>query len=236
MAKKFPNTQFAITDYPVRGPAVLGQEGQAAREEHHGHHLQVGAAELPGRLPLRPDGEEGRRQHDQRDGRRQDPAGRLVHRRLQGGRGQVRARAPRCWSATRRTSSRRTSARRWPQNQIAAGSKVVFAVAGPCGFGALAAAKEAGRLGRRRRRRPVIPRPAHPDERGQAGRSRRLPLRPGGQGRHARRRATTSSSISRTAASRSARSARRCRRRTSRGSTRSRRRSSPARSRSRRTF
>ena len=30
------------------------------------------------------------------------------------------------------------------QNQIAAGSKVVFAVAGPCGFGALAAAKEAG--------------------------------------------------------------------------------------------
>ena len=29
-------------------------------------------------------------------------------------------------------------------NQIAAGSKVVFAVAGPCGFGALAAAKEAG--------------------------------------------------------------------------------------------
>ena len=30
------------------------------------------------------------------------------------------------------------------QNQIAAGSKVVFAVAGPCGFGALAAAEEAG--------------------------------------------------------------------------------------------
>jgi basic membrane protein A len=30
------------------------------------------------------------------------------------------------------------------QNQISAGSKVVFAVAGPCGFGALAAAKEAG--------------------------------------------------------------------------------------------
>ncbi len=30
------------------------------------------------------------------------------------------------------------------QNQIAAGAKVVFAVAGPCGFGALAAAKEAG--------------------------------------------------------------------------------------------
>jgi len=30
------------------------------------------------------------------------------------------------------------------ENQIAAGSKVVFAVAGPCGFGALAAAKEAG--------------------------------------------------------------------------------------------
>jgi basic membrane protein A len=29
-------------------------------------------------------------------------------------------------------------------NQISAGSKVVFAVAGPCGFGALAAAKEAG--------------------------------------------------------------------------------------------
>jgi len=30
------------------------------------------------------------------------------------------------------------------ENQIAAGAKVVFAVAGPCGFGALAAAKEGG--------------------------------------------------------------------------------------------
>src|SRR5207244_1381210 len=30
------------------------------------------------------------------------------------------------------------------ENQISAGSKVVFAVAGPCGFGALAAAKEGG--------------------------------------------------------------------------------------------
>ena len=61
------------------------------------------------------------------------------------------------------------------QNQIAAGSKVVFAVAGPCGLGALAGGEGAECLGRRRRRRPVVPRPAHPDERGQARRSRRLP-------------------------------------------------------------
>ena len=34
-----------------------------------------------------------------------------------------------------------------PQNQIDAGSQVVFAVAGPCGLGALDAAKESGNWG-----------------------------------------------------------------------------------------
>ena len=60
-------------------------------------------------------------------------------------------------------------------NQIARGSNIVFQVAGGCGLGALNGGGERGRLGNRRRRRPVVPRPAHPDERPEGSRLGRLP-------------------------------------------------------------
>ncbi len=68
-------------------------------------------------------------------------------------------------------------------NQIAAGSKVVFQVAGGCGLGALLADEAAEGLGHRRRRRPVLPRPAHTDERAEGRRQRGLPHLEGRPGR-----------------------------------------------------
>ena len=47
--------------------------------------------------------------------------------------------------------------------QIARGSKAVFA-AGGCGLGGASGGAGAGRLGHRRRQRPVVPRPAQPHE------------------------------------------------------------------------
>ena len=74
------------------------------------------------------------------------------------------------------------------QNQIAAGCEGRLRGRRPVRLRRPRGGEGGRRLGRRRRRRPVVPRPAHPDERGQARRSRRLPLRPGGPGRHARAR------------------------------------------------
>ena len=115
-------------------------------------------------------------------------------------------------------------------DQISKGSQVVFQVAGGCGLGALSAAAGRGRLGGRRRPRPVGPRPAHPHQRGEAGRhlgvrrhqgraGRDLPGRPG---RHLRPRQR--------GRRHRARSAPRCRRRSSTRSRASSSRSSTARS------
>ena len=68
-------------------------------------------------------------------------------------------------------------------NQIAEGSQVVFQVAGQCGLGALDAAKEKGVAGHRRRRRPGLPRRAHPLQRAEEGRRGRLRHGQGGPGR-----------------------------------------------------
>ena len=79
---------------------------------------------------------------------------------------------------------------------------------GSCGLGALAAAKEQGVWGIGVDNDQCVPRPAHPDERPEARRPRRLPddPRPSRTG-NVRRRRRTRSSPSRTAASGSARSA-----------------------------
>ena len=69
-------------------------------------------------------------------------------------------------------------------NQIAAGSKVVFQVAGGCGLGALARREAVEGVGDRRRRRPVLSRPARVDERAQGRRHGRVPHREGRAGRH----------------------------------------------------
>ena len=118
-------------------------------------------------------------------------------------------------------------------NQIQAGSKVVFQVAGGCGLGALDAARERRGVGDRRRRRPVVPRPAGPDERAEEGRRGRLPDDQERPGRRRGRADATSSSASPRTASGSARSRSRSRRKTSTTSTSSARRSRRARSTSR---
>ena len=144
VAKKFPNTQFAITDYPVEIPPFSDKKGKLLVKNITGITFKSEQQSyLVGCLSALMAKKGGGNTISATGGVKIPPVDSFIAG-LQGRRGEVRPRARRCWSATRRTSSRRTSARRWPQNQIAAGSKVVFAVAGPCGFGALAAAKEAG--------------------------------------------------------------------------------------------
>ena len=105
-------------------------------------------------------------------GRRQDPAGRLVHRRLPRRREEVRPGhegADRLLAGLHRPGQVQGGGAEPDRGRLARSSS---RVAGPCGLGALDGGEGGGRLGRRRRRRPVVPRPAHPDERGEARRPR----------------------------------------------------------------
>ena len=106
VAKQFPDTNFAIIDFPQAG--LEGQARQRARPA-----LQGERGRLPRRLPRRAGRQgEGRRPGDLLGRRPEDPAGRRLHRRLPGRREGGRARASRRSTATRRTSSTRRSARR----------------------------------------------------------------------------------------------------------------------------
>ena len=153
--EEVPGHDFAITDYSVEAAPFADKKGKPLYKNVEG--LTYAANEggcLVGVLAAQEGAEDGQ-QDDRRRRRHQDPAGRHLDRRLQVLRAEGRARARRCSSATRRTSSPPTSARRSPQNQIAQGAQVLFQVAGGCGLGTLKAADEAGHLGHRRRRRPV---------------------------------------------------------------------------------
>ncbi len=89
--------------------------------------------------------------------------------------------------------------------QIARGSKAVFAADGGCGLGGASGGAGARRLGHRRRQRPVVPRPAHPHERDEEGRRRGLRHDRGRDEGLASRAGATRSTTSRTAASATAR-------------------------------
>ena len=90
VAKKFPNTQFAITDYPVEIPPFSDKKGKLLVKNITGITFKAEQQSyLVGCLSALM-AKKGGGKHDQRDGRRQDPAGRLVHRRLRGRCGEVR--------------------------------------------------------------------------------------------------------------------------------------------------
>ena len=183
VAKKYPNTKFAIVD--VDQATLKGKPANVV-----GSAVPRGAGRLPRRVPRRARGEARRREQDQRRRRFQGAAGRPLHRRLPGGRegrraghrrqvgllpglgrpGEVqgaRAQPDRRRLEGRVPGCRRLRPRRAARRQGAEG------------------------VGHRRRRRPVVPRPARADERAQGRRQRGLPdleVGPGRdvQGRHQR--------------------------------------------------
>ena len=163
--------------------AVRRQEGHPAVQERRGPDLRGERVGLPGRRARGEGGAEGRQE------RRSAPSAASRSRRSTSGSratGTARrrpSRARRCWSATRRDFAATDKCETVAQNQIGQGAQVLFQVAGGCGLGTLKAADDGGHLGHRRRRRPVQRRQARPDERGQAGRQRRLPGDPAGEGR-----------------------------------------------------
>ena len=133
-AKKFPKTKFAIVDVDqatLKGkPANV--EGLLFREQEVGYLAGYLAA-----LEAKSAGGNRSAPSEASRSRRStatSPATRRARRR--------RCRASSSSGATRRTGTTRRSARSSALNQIAAGSKVVFQVAGGCGLGALLAAKE----------------------------------------------------------------------------------------------
>ena len=143
-AKQFPNVDFAITDYTVHKAPFVDKKGKSSTTNVEG--LTYAANEsgcLVGVLAAKMAQRMGGR-HDRRRRRHQDPAGRHLDRGLQVLRAEGRAGHEGPRPGTRRTSSRPTSARRSPQNQISQGAQVLFQVAGGCGLGTLKAADEAG--------------------------------------------------------------------------------------------
>ena len=103
----------------------------------------------------------------------------------------------------------RRRARPWRRTRSAPGAQVIFQVAGLCGDGALKEASKLGKWGIGVDADEYKRREAHPHERDQEDRRRRLARDRGRVERPRSRAARTSSSTSRTTASASARSARR---------------------------
>ena len=200
VAKRFPNTKFAIIDV-----TRSVHEGQAEERPR----ASCSRSRRPGTSPASPRPRSAQDERDQLGRRPQDPAGRRVHRRLPVWREEGRSRASRRSTATRRTSSTRRSARRSRSTRSGKGSDVVFQVAGGCGLGALQGAKEKKQVGHRRGHRPGLPRQARPDERHEEGRRRACSRRSSSPSRRRARVASTRCSPSRTRASVTARSARR---------------------------
>ena len=136
VAKSFPQTNFAIVDFP--SGALKGKPTNV-----HGLLFKEAEAGLPRRLHGRP--------LRQGEGRR---PGRLVRRRAEGARRRrlhrgLRGRREEGQPGRQDASSRysqdfvdQAKCKEIALNQIERGSQVVFAVAGQCGLGALDAAKE----------------------------------------------------------------------------------------------
>ena len=142
IAKKFPKSNFAIVDYSVHAPPFANKAGKPLFKNVVGltfatkeNSYMIGC--LAALMAKRAGGED-----DQRRRRDQDPR-------------PSRSSSPPTQQAPRSASRGRRRSRITPKNfvdqakckelalnQIARGSKVVFAVAGGCGLGALDAAKE----------------------------------------------------------------------------------------------
>ena len=113
--EKFPDTKFAITDYPVEAAPFADKKGKPLYTNVEGltYAATRAAASSASRGP----------QGAERARRRSAPSAASRSRRSTSGSRATRSarrwpcRAPRCSSATRRTSSPRTSARRWPRTR-----------------------------------------------------------------------------------------------------------------------
>ena len=137
MAKKYPDTKWAGVDMNAPATSRAASRRTSRAWSSRRTRSATRSATSP-RLMAKKDG----KHHRQLRRRHPGPGGRPLHRGLPGGRQGGRAEHQRSSTATRRTSSARTSARTSPSDQISKGSDVVFQVAGGCGLGALDAAKE----------------------------------------------------------------------------------------------
>ena len=142
VAKKFPNTQFAITDYPVEIPPFSDKTGKLLVKNITGITFKAEQQSyLVGCLSALMAKRAGGRTISATGGVKIPPVDSFI--------AGYKAGAAKCVRGTKvlvgysQDFIAQDKCKAVAQNQIAAGSKVVFAVAGPCGFGALAAAKEA---------------------------------------------------------------------------------------------
>jgi basic membrane protein A and related proteins len=143
VAKKFPNTQFAITDYPVEIPPFSDKTGKLLVKNITGITFKAEQQSyLVGCLSALMAKRAGGNTISATGGVKIPPVDSFI--------AGYKAGAAKCAPGTKvlvgysQDFLAQDKCKAVAQNQIAAGSKVVFAVAGPCGFGALAAAKEAG--------------------------------------------------------------------------------------------
>jgi basic membrane protein A and related proteins len=143
VAKKFPGTQFAITDYPVEIPPFSDKKGKLLVKNITGITFKSEQQSyLVGCLSALMAKKGGGNTISAVGGVKIPPVDSFI--------AGYRAGAGKCAPGTKvligysQNFVAQDICKSVAENQIAAGSKVVFAVAGPCGFGALAAAKEGG--------------------------------------------------------------------------------------------
>ena len=143
VAKKFPNSQFAITDYPVEIPPFSDKNGKLLVKNITGITFKAEQQSyLVGCLSALMAKKGGGNTISATGGVKIPPVDSFI--------AGYKAGAAKCVPGTKvlvgysQDFIAQDKCKAVADNQIAAGSKVVFAVAGPCGFGALAAAKEAG--------------------------------------------------------------------------------------------
>jgi basic membrane protein A len=143
VAKKFPGTQFAITDYPVEIPPFSDKNGKLLVPNITGITFKSEQQSyLVGCLSALMAKKGGGNTISAVGGVKIPPVDAFI--------AGYRAGAGKCAPGTKvligysQDFIAQDKCKAVAENQIAAGSKVVFAVAGPCGFGALQAAKEGG--------------------------------------------------------------------------------------------
>jgi basic membrane protein A and related proteins len=142
VAKKFPNIQFSIMDYPVEIPPFSDKHGKLLVPNITGITFKSEQQSyLVGCLSALMAKRAGGNTISATGGVKIPPVDSFI--------AGYKAGAAKCVPGTKvlvgysQDFIAQDKCKAVAQNQIAAGSKVVFAVAGPCGFGALAAAKEA---------------------------------------------------------------------------------------------
>jgi basic membrane protein A and related proteins len=141
VSKQFPDTKFAITDYDVKGPpfngAVSNVEGLTYATQQNSYLVGCLAAHVAARA--------GKKNISVVGGVKIPPVDTFL--------AGYKAGAQKCVRGTTvqvgysQDFIDQAKCKSVAENQIDAGSQVVFNVAGPCGLGALDAAKERGRWG-----------------------------------------------------------------------------------------